>query len=76
MTASNGSFQLCTMGSGGLELLDGPAIEDIVVGPRVGIEYAAREDVEALWRFAIAGSAWISAPRNTLKPASSSPISG
>ena len=64
------------MGSGGLELLDGPAIEDIVVGPRVGIEYAAREDVEALWRFAIAGSAWISAPRNTLRPASSSPISG
>ncbi|CAK8543387.1 unnamed protein product [Lathyrus sativus] len=53
---------------GGLELLDGPEPENILVGPRVGIQYALPEHVDALWRFAIAGSAWISAPRNTLKP--------
>lgn len=55
-------------GAGGLELLDGPEPEKILVGPRVGIEYASPEHVNALWRFAIAGSPWISAPRNTLKP--------
>ncbi|KAI3474548.1 hypothetical protein Pfo_029463 [Paulownia fortunei] len=53
---------------GGLELLDGPEPEKILVGPRVGIEYALPEHVNALWRFAIAGSPWISAPKNTLRP--------
>ncbi|XP_047960090.1 DNA-3-methyladenine glycosylase [Salvia hispanica] len=53
---------------GGLELLDGPEPENILVGPRVGIEYATAEHVTALWRFAIAGSPWISAPKNTLRP--------
>lgn len=53
---------------GGLELLDGPEPEKILVGPRVGIEYASPEHVNALWRFAIAGSPWISAPKNTLRP--------
>nr|XP_043609657.1 DNA-3-methyladenine glycosylase-like [Erigeron canadensis] len=52
---------------GGLELLDGPEVNEIVVGPRVGIDYALPEDVSALWRFAISGSPWISAPKNTLK---------
>ncbi|KAL3633156.1 hypothetical protein CASFOL_026140 [Castilleja foliolosa] len=52
---------------GGLELLDGPEPEKILVGPRVGIEYALPEHVNALWRFAIAGSPWISAPKNTLR---------
>ncbi|KAL3613596.1 hypothetical protein CASFOL_042521 [Castilleja foliolosa] len=52
---------------GGLELLDGPEPEKILVGPRVGIEYASPEHVNALWRFAIAGSPWISAPTNTLQ---------
>ncbi|KAL2456600.1 DNA-3-methyladenine glycosylase [Forsythia ovata] len=52
---------------GGLELLDGPEPEKILVGPRVGIEYASPEHVTALWRFAIAGTPWISAPKNTLK---------
>ncbi|OWM78974.1 hypothetical protein CDL15_Pgr003145 [Punica granatum] len=52
---------------GGLELLDGPRPENILIGPRVGIEYASPEDVNALWRFAIAGSPWVSAPRNTLR---------
>lgn len=53
---------------GGLELLDGPEPEKILVGPRVGIDYALPEHVSALWRFAIAGTAWISAPKNTLRP--------
>lgn len=53
---------------GGLEVLDGPEVEEIVVGPRVGIDYALPEHVSALWRFAIAGSPWISAPKNTLRP--------
>ncbi|XP_073277129.1 DNA-3-methyladenine glycosylase [Primulina huaijiensis] len=53
---------------GGLELLDGPDPEKIVVGPRVGIDYALPEHVSAPWRFAIAGTQWISAPKNTLRP--------
>ncbi|RVW81396.1 DNA-3-methyladenine glycosylase [Vitis vinifera] len=51
---------------GGLELLDGPEPEKILVGPRVGIQYALPDDVNAPWRFAIAGSPWISAPKKTL----------
>ncbi|KAG4913080.1 hypothetical protein GLYMA_19G149400v4 [Glycine max] len=54
---------------GGLELLDGPEPENILVGPRVGIQYASPEHINALWRFAIAGTPWISAPKNTLRPA-------
>ncbi|CAM8976908.1 unnamed protein product [Rhodiola kirilowii] len=52
---------------GGLELLDGPEPEKILTGPRVGIDFALPEHVNALWRFAIAGTPWISAPKNTLK---------
>lgn len=51
---------------GDLELLDGPEPEKILVGPRVGIQYALPDDVNAPWRFAIAGSPWISAPKKTL----------
>lgn len=58
----------CLYTPGGLELLDGPEPEKILVGPRVGIEYALPEHVNALWRFAIAGTPWISAPKNTLRP--------
>ena len=54
--------------SGGLEVLDGPEPEAILVGPRVGIDYASPEHVAAPWRFAIAGTPWISAPKNTLRP--------
>ncbi|XP_050383076.1 DNA-3-methyladenine glycosylase [Argentina anserina] len=56
---------------GGLEILDGPKPENILIGPRVGINYALPEHVNALWRFAIAGTPWISAPKNTLRPPSS-----
>lgn len=51
---------------GGLEILDGPEPESILVGPRVGIDYALPEHITAPWRFAIAGSPWISAPKSTL----------
>ncbi|KAJ4792777.1 DNA-3-methyladenine glycosylase [Rhynchospora pubera] len=54
--------------SGGLEILDGPELENILIGPRVGIDYALPEHVSAPWRFAIADTPWISAPKNTLKP--------
>jgi len=54
--------------SGGLDVLDGPEPEAILVGPRVGIDYASPEHVAAPWRFAIAGTPWISAPKNTLRP--------
>ncbi|KAG0613065.1 hypothetical protein M758_6G074000 [Ceratodon purpureus] len=53
---------------GGLEILDGPAPEAILAGPRVGIDYASPEDVAAPWRFAVAGTPWVSAPRATLLP--------
>ncbi|KAL7168860.1 hypothetical protein ACSBR2_033980 [Camellia fascicularis] len=57
---------------GGLELLDGPKPEKMLIGPRVGIEYASPEHVSALWRFAIADTPWISAPKSTLGPPESS----
>ncbi|RZC46743.1 hypothetical protein C5167_039691 [Papaver somniferum] len=53
---------------GGLEVLDGPEPENILIGPRVGIAYASPEHVNALWRFVVADSPWISAPKNTLGP--------
>lgn len=49
--------------------MDGPRPDSILVGPRVGIDYANVEDVVAPWRFAISGTPWISAPKNTLRPA-------
>lgn len=64
-------FNLCStcMNIGGLELLDGGEdVEKVMVGPRVGIDYALPQHVNALWRFAIADTPWISAPKNTLKP--------
>ncbi|MQM00245.1 hypothetical protein Taro_032975 [Colocasia esculenta] len=71
------SYLPCTLGSfvlnshevisGGLELLDGPAPEKVLVGPRIGIEYASPEHAAAPWRFAIADSPWISSPKNTLR---------
>jgi DNA-3-methyladenine glycosylase len=54
--------------TGGLEILDGPEPENILIGPRVGINYALPEHVSAPWRFAIADTPWISAPKNTLRP--------
>lgn len=52
---------------GGLCLLDGPKPAGVLVGPRVGIDYAEPEDVRAAFRFAVSDSAWVSM-RKTLQP--------
>jgi DNA-3-methyladenine glycosylase len=49
--------------AGGLELLDGDAPSEVLHGPRVGIDYARPEHRDALWRFAIGGTRWVSAPK-------------
>ncbi|KAL3687133.1 hypothetical protein R1sor_013442 [Riccia sorocarpa] len=53
---------------GGLEILDSPLPEKILIGPRVGIDYADPKDIAAEWRFAVADTRWVSAPRSTLRP--------
>ncbi|KAK1278211.1 DNA-3-methyladenine glycosylase [Acorus gramineus] len=53
---------------GGLEVLYGPEPDQMLIGPRVGINYASPEHVTAPWRFAISDSPWISAPKSTLSP--------
>jgi DNA-3-methyladenine glycosylase len=47
----------------GLRLLDAPPPAAIVIGPRVGIGYASEEHRHAPWRFALAGSAWVTQPK-------------
>lgn len=46
----------------GLAFLEGDKVPDeqVLSGPRVGIEYAAPEDRDAPWRLAVSGSAWVS----------------
>ena len=48
---------------GGLELREGEPPSSVMVGPRVGIDYAQPDDRKAFWRFAMAGSKWVSHPR-------------
>ncbi|GAQ82638.1 putative DNA-3-methyladenine glycosylase [Klebsormidium nitens] len=50
---------------GGLEIVDGPPPTSILHGPRVGIDYAAPNDIAALWRFAAGDTPWVS-QRKTL----------
>ena len=45
---------------GGLELLAGEPVSGILQGPRVGVDFAGDEDRARLWRFAVAGSPWLS----------------
>lgn len=45
---------------GGLQLLDAPAPAAMLRGARVGIDYATAKDQRVAWRFAAAGSAWVS----------------
>jgi DNA-3-methyladenine glycosylase len=52
---------------GGLELLDAPPVRKVLVGPRVGVDYADPEHRDAPWRLAVADSLWVSQPRG-LKP--------
>lgn len=44
---------------GGLELLEGEPAAGILCGPRVGIDYANEADRLRPWRFALAGSLWV-----------------
>ena len=52
---------------GGLELHARDDTPELVVGPRVGIDFASPEDRAAPWRIADAGSRWVS-ERKTLSP--------
>lgn len=52
---------------GGLELLEGTPPGGILEGPRVGVEFAREPDRLLPWRFAVAGSPWVS-QRKTLAP--------
>ncbi len=52
---------------GPLEVRTGKPPAQVLAGPRVGIAYARRADREAPWRFAAAGTDWVSR-RNGLRP--------
>lgn len=52
---------------GGLTLCEGEPARDVLVGPRVGIDYADEVDRQAPWRFAVADTPWVSARRG-LRP--------
>jgi DNA-3-methyladenine glycosylase len=45
---------------GALEVLDAPLARELLVGPRVGIDYAEPAHREAPWRVALAGTRWVS----------------
>jgi DNA-3-methyladenine glycosylase len=48
---------------GGLELLEGTPAGTILRGPRVGVDYALEPDRTRPWRFAAAGTPWVSQPK-------------
>ena len=52
---------------GGLELLEGTPPDRILEGPRVGVDFAREPDRLRPWRFAAAGSPWVS-QRKALAP--------
>lgn len=54
---------------GGLELREGRPPAAILVGPRVGIAYADPAHRDAPWRYAVAGSPWVT-HRRGLRPRS------
>ena len=47
---------------GGLSVHDAAPVTAALVGPRVGIDYANPADRAAPYRFAVAGTRWVSAP--------------
>lgn len=65
LTLRESGAYLCERGD--MYVLDAPAPECILSGPRVGIGYASPEHQAAPWRFALADSAWVS-QRKTLQP--------
>lgn len=54
--------------AGGLTLHAGRPAADVLVGPRVGIDFASPEHRALPWRFAMAGTRWITQPK-TLRAA-------
>lgn len=52
---------------GGLEVHEGEPTRDLVVGPRVGVDYAEPVHRDAPWRYAIRGSRWVT-QRGLLRP--------
>jgi DNA-3-methyladenine glycosylase len=48
---------------GGLELREGERVRSLLVGPRVGVDYAEPAHRAAPWRVAAADSAWVSHPK-------------
>ncbi len=48
---------------GGLTLHAGTAVRSVLVGPRVGIDFAEREHRALPWRFAVAGARWVTQPK-------------
>jgi DNA-3-methyladenine glycosylase len=48
---------------GGLEVRRGSRVSDVAVGSRIGIGYAEPAHQQAEWRLAVAGSPWVSHPR-------------
>lgn len=52
---------------GGLYVTAGTPPETVRVGPRVGIDYATAADREAPWRYAVAGSPWVSVRRTLVE---------
>jgi DNA-3-methyladenine glycosylase len=57
-------------GKDGLLVLPGDPPRDVLVGPRVGIDYAEPAHRRLPWRFAVAGSPWVT-ERRTLAPSRS-----
>ena len=56
---------------GGLELHEGEPPAAMLTGPRVGIDYADPVDRDAPWRFAAAGTRWVSRPKGLQATSSS-----
>ncbi len=48
---------------GGLEVRQGAEVKQVLSGSRVGVDYAHPEHRDAPWRFAVAGSTWVSRRR-------------
>ena len=61
---------------GGLELLEGIPPEGILRGPRVGVDFAREPDRLRPWRFAAAGTRWVSQRKTLLGTGGLAPSAG
>jgi DNA-3-methyladenine glycosylase len=53
--------------SAGLYVADAPRVQQFLIGPRVGVDYATPEHRDAPWRLALPDTRWVS-QRKTLRP--------